>query len=694
MMIMKVMQKFKENVRINKIQRGEIPAETPLKGNVDFLRVSGNKHFIHGHDHEYNEPKNVTPTEQSQDEFVNGEGKVRVRRKLYKGSTLHQATPLSYNEAETHQENGHKSFKGLQIDYLDQNRETGFTLSRENSFEDDNKAVVNETFYESDEDEVDSAEYRSEAMDGDGPRTLSASQGPRMETIPEETEVDMEVDDISDANPRLTRRHLSFLNRSHSKRNIFDVNERVPLLPDVAGAHGSVINRPILQTFDKETQTSDKQLQPQRKKESHLRKKKKRPHRPSSPSTPSTPRRKLIIKLPGTVSRDDSAKSNSGNVGSESEDNLTDTDFAYGFESETWYDSSSESEYSSEEENDAILFERDKTISPGNYSLTLTKYKTALRRKQAHSKSQEQTFPSVTNITPDLPVANNLFVNPFSLKFKERSFFIKSSIKERPSHSARSEKRRHNTDSGFEDTASVTSTRSNADIANDLRSKQSDDLRRSSEREITKDNTQSTTLPSMYPEVNIAVFGRKADGHGRDVLPPPPNTPSHYQDPQTPRRKPRSHLNRVLLAQKTEREREQQRIHEMVTSDPVQKYERTKSGRIRPFGTARPAVHEVPSLKEQHFRDKLLKQERDSILKQNIKMKRFIDVFDKGHPGLRLERGQSVILPSSRPSPVVRRLDPHPSHPLHPTSQTGRRLAVSYLKFTNRSRTLQNQHGK
>jgi hypothetical protein len=50
------------------------------------------------------------------------------------------------------------------------------------------------------------------------------------------------------------------LNRSHSRRNVFDVSDSVPLLPEViennAQTHANVAGRHLPDMADKETQTS------------------------------------------------------------------------------------------------------------------------------------------------------------------------------------------------------------------------------------------------------------------------------------------------------------------------------------------------------------------------------------------------------------------------------------------------------
>lgn len=59
--------------------------------------------------------------------------------------------------------------------------------------------------------------------------------------------------------PRLTQRRLQLLNRSQSKRDVFDEYESVPLLPEVSGHHvqlTSNVKHRLSETVDKGTQTS------------------------------------------------------------------------------------------------------------------------------------------------------------------------------------------------------------------------------------------------------------------------------------------------------------------------------------------------------------------------------------------------------------------------------------------------------
>ncbi|KAH3842098.1 uncharacterized protein LOC127878064 isoform X2 [Dreissena polymorpha] len=699
----KVLRKFRENVILRKIMRGEISPDhlRGPKGNVDFLRVSGNKHLVNGYRNTGTDGHDFVPDVNEQDQAHEAaSGKHKSRGKLFKGKTSPLVT--LYDPGDQGEDTSNEETRLSSCMHIASNKNDTEVKVKTNSRKGQywNKSEYEQTkndgnnVHDKDDDEDVEEEDTTTDEKGDHEtlpevqgldQRLVSAHGPRMETIPEESDVEIEVDMEDERETKHLRKrvHLNQLNRSISKRNIFDVSDSVPLLPEVTGSQASFVHRPHPETFDKETQTSDKSSNRSGNKDSYRPEKGRCRRRHLTPSPQSSGRRKLVIKLPGSITREDSAKSNSGNFGSDEEDE-SGTDFAYGFESETWYESSSDSDDAASIHSDTEATDRrTRQLTPGDYSLTLTKYKTTLHRKAENSVSCKPTshsFPTVTNISANLPAINYHFqVNPFSLKFKERSFYIKSSISDRPTHSAGGNTSRGSSRHSADETSA--SDRTFAEISKDLRHRQSESGRHSLDADQSK---RSGVLMHEHP--SIAVFGRKADSTARAELPPPPNTPNTHRAVPTPRRKPRTHLSQVLLAQKMEREREQERIHDIVTSEPVQKYERTKSGKIKPFGSPRVNMHEVPSLKEQYYRDKLLKQERENILKQNVKMKRFIDMFNKEsfltQSGLKLERGQSVILPSSRPMPIVRRLDILPS----PTPTLDKHLAVCYSKFTHRTR--------
>jgi len=263
-----------------------------------------------------------------------------------------------------------------------------------------------------------------------------------------------------------------------------------------------------------------------------------------TPDKSHQPRRKLVLKFPPALGREDSAKSNNGNFGSATDSESSFSDAAVqGFESENWYEYSSDADESSEGEVEEHDVEH-KTVSKERYTLTLTKHKTSVQRKGV---------PSVHNITANLP--NNLYVNPFSLQYKERSFFIRSKIFDRPSRSADSSQSR-----------SRDATMERHKIASESEHFVSNSKTSQSERpnEVSvSDNSLSTKKAAhidgviMKPDYNIAVFGRKAEGTSLDGRPPPPNTPDKPKPEVTPRRKEVSHLRQVLLAQKRDRQKAQ-----------------------------------------------------------------------------------------------------------------------------------------
>lgn len=246
---------------------------------------------------------------------------------------------------------------------------------------------------------------------------------------------------------------------------------------------------------------------------------------------------KLIVKLPEPSTREDSAKSNKGNFGSESDDVNDDGNeryYGYGFES-VISDSGSEYTDASGEESDLNVRHRD---CSEEFSLTLTKYKATLRRKE-QSNSEYRTYiqslPPVTNLEADLPNVSYFHVqNPFSLKYKERSFFISSSGKDtdRPPGSACFGRRRKGpfscdkTEAGF------------VDVTEESNGKTTD---KQKSREVKLDTGDMA---------DIQVFGRKPDGVPLADLPPPPNTPTKYDQGKAQRRPQKSNLNQVVLAQR------------------------------------------------------------------------------------------------------------------------------------------------
>ena len=239
---------------------------------------------------------------------------------------------------------------------------------------------------------------------------------------------------------------------------------------------------------------------------------------------------KLIVKLPESAAREGSVKSNHGNFGSESEDVNDDvTERNYGF----FPVITSEPEYSDSEDDFQSKGQRS-----DEFSLTLAKHKSSLRRKgeeSSHYITFIQSLPSVTTVEADLPHVNSFHAqNPFSLQYKERSFFIKASDSERPSGSARLDGRRQcNFSSEHPD---VTVTHASAQ----LQDKKSD--------LFGKTRGVKVDVGSM---ADIQVFGKKPDGVPIADLPPPPNTPTKQEPCRTARRRtPKKQLNPITPTQK------------------------------------------------------------------------------------------------------------------------------------------------
>lgn len=328
------------------------------------------------------------------------------------------------------------------------------------------------------------------------------------------------------------------------------------------------------------------------------------------------PRSKIITDK----ERDGSAKSNSGHFGSDDSDDdyndeTTDTDFAYGFESDLISSDYSEGENAADDEssvNHAIPI-------PKECSFSLSKYKTTLRRK-AENNTTSHSVPPVTNLEANFPNIGTFSVqNPYSLRYKERSFYVKPSSNERLTGSAKSVRRVHEPRKDeYREIDSPRQTSVNADKG--AKKQRSEEIRKL----LMNDNRIKRHEHSI-----IAVYGRKPDGSAGQCVSSPPNTPVSDYGYQgfSPRRVSQ---NNPFYTKKRAKAEYEEKIHDVVINEPVQKYERTRSGKIRPFGTPRIPNHEIPSLRDQYYRDKLLKAERDSILKQNIKMKRFIGTFDKG----------------------------------------------------------------
>jgi hypothetical protein len=316
-------------------------------------------------------------------------------------------------------------------------------------------------------------------------------------------------------------------------------------------------------------------------------------------------------KIPTPRARE-SANSKNGQYCSDESDEENSTDFAYGFESDLIT-----TETDNSDDSDAENVSSVSQSIPGDVSFSL--YKTTLRRK-GDSKSASKSLPSV-NIEANFPNVTAFSIqNPFSVRYKERSFVLKTSDHERTTGSAKFHRKSREMCS--EDNSSP-----RIGIQEKIK-----ELRRKRSEEIRKLLMQENRVIKQE-NPNMAIFGKRPEGIQDQHFPSPPTSPEPAQSRQgfSPRRSATlSHQKKLLFTHTRAKAEEQERIHEAVASEPVQKYERTRSGKIRPFGTPRIISHEIPSLRDQYYRDKLLKAERDSMLKQNMKMKRFIDTFEKG----------------------------------------------------------------
>ena len=171
MLMMKVVQKFKENVAIARSYRS---GETNLKGNVDVLRVSGNKQLIHG-----SEEKHIS-----------------TNHGIEKVGEANHVNNIGENNLET--------------DELDFERNGDYLRKDSTKTSEYSPRGGNERYRERtksddlDEDETDDSDGLPDSDDAveaadnvDNCQRLSSSRGPRMETIPEETEeVEVEIDNL------------------------------------------------------------------------------------------------------------------------------------------------------------------------------------------------------------------------------------------------------------------------------------------------------------------------------------------------------------------------------------------------------------------------------------------------------------------------------------------------------------------
>lgn len=256
------------------------------------------------------------------------------------------------------------------------------------------------------------------------------------------------------------------------------------------------------------------------------------------------PQTKIIVKLPDFAPREHSAKSNEGDFGSGSDENenVGNGTLIYNDNESIASDISDYSDGSNRENQNVT------DLNCDEFSLSLAKYKSTLKRKGENSceyRTYIQTLPSITNITADLPEAGYFHVqNPFSLKYKERSFYIKTSDDHRPPGSARlSSRRKPSFDSNNKDTSQ----------SNKSRTKRVD----WSGNTVTEKGSQVIVSGHM---ADIQVFGRKPDGVPKADLPTPPNTPTKREKERHLRPKQSQCLGQIVLAQKRARMADMVRI--------------------------------------------------------------------------------------------------------------------------------------
>lgn len=273
-----------------------------------------------------------------------------------------------------------------------------------------------------------------------------------------------------------------------------------------------------------------------------------------------------------------------------------------------YWDNTSDSESSYTEEE----------FIPDEVSLTLTKYKTKDKKKRLHSKENSeahphrQTFPD-ERMFPELSALSDSkhrqIQNPYLSLYKERSFYIEPKSKERLAGNA---------------TDNKLSSKDDLYVNNGKTDKQRDKL-----DDINGDLSRNNSLVNMDETAkDMAVFGKKADYNLRKMNKTPPNTPASHTS--TVKRTSRSQLSVVLMNKKRAQSLDKHRSSPDLEDEPFQRYERSKTGKLQPLGSPRSYHAELPSMKDRYKRDKLLKIERDSQLNQDMKMRRFFSLFDKG----------------------------------------------------------------
>ena len=326
-----------------------------------------------------------------------------------------------------------------------------------------------------------------------------------------------------------------------------------------------------------------------------------------------TTKKKLIVKLPSPVVSPNSAQtthsssSTFGQFGSDTDggypESSSDTDEGFYFDSDTVEPSQGNSDLLDSPSSDDTLKESDAGLT-----ITFNKYKQTLKRKQENSAFSNflQLHQNVT--VGDIPL-RAVFPkqNPFSLQFKQRSFYLNPRHDESRASSARSSKRDHG---GFQTN--------------------SDNFEDNGDRRFVvknRNNIFSTEAPrkSLNTNPSIAVFGVKADS--QKIIVAPPNTPQ-VQVKKGFGQRSQTHPHVALQLDMEGHRKYRQSPQELMNNELLNSRDRDKNGELSPFASPRTGSHIAPTMKSLYYRDKLLKAERDRILNQNIRMKRFIDTFE------------------------------------------------------------------
>ena len=276
-------------------------------------------------------------------------------------------------------------------------------------------------------------------------------------------------------------------------------------------------------------------------------------------------------------------------------------------EDESWDNTSDyESSYSVED------------FMPEEISLTLTRYKRKGWKKTIDSKkieeahSHRQNFPD-ERILPELALLSDSkhrhIQNPYLSLYKERSFYIDTKSKDNVTDST---------------TDNTLSSKDDLYINTSQISKVKDKDKADVTVHESKEN-QSVTQDEATQD--MTVFGKKADYNARKQLKTPPNTPaSQFTATKV---SPRSHISVAAMNKKRAQSLDKHQTSQSL-DEPFQRYGKSRTGKLIAVGSPKAHHAELPSMREQYKRDKLLKMERDTQLNQHMKMERFFSSFDKG----------------------------------------------------------------